>query len=233
MTISAADRTLEQAAASSTSLQLFSGLTREQRTRILHSAQHRRFRPNRVIVRADEPVTHFYLLVKGRVKYFRLSQKGEEIVLGWLVHGNAFGVGAMLKDSICNLGTAQTINHCELLVWSQEKIRELASAYKQLTENALRIVLYYLSLYTEKVVGLATQTAKQRLAHTLIQLSRRTGEVRHSGVQFEITNEELGGLASVGIFTVSRQLKEWERRGVIEKGRGRINLLSPEGLLID
>jgi CRP-like cAMP-binding protein len=231
MTKSNTCRKLEESTFPASSFRLFSGLTPEQRKRVIESAQPRKFRPNHVIIRADEPATHFYLLLEGRVKYYRVTKKGEEVVLGWLVHGDTFGAGALLKDSTCNVGNAQTIGACELLVWSQEQIRNLAATYRRLTENALHVALYYLSLYTEKVIGLTTQTAKQRLAHSIIRLCRRTGDVRPSGVELEITNEDLGALANVSVYTVSRQLKEWSRAGIIEKRRGKINILSPESLL--
>ena len=186
-----------------------------------------------MIFRADEPTTHFYLLVEGKVKYYRVTRKGEEVVIGCLVAGDIFGAGALLKDSSRNVGNAQAITDCEVLVWSPKRIRELATTYRRLTENTLHVALYYLSLCAEKVVGLTTQTAKQRLAHVLIRLCTRTGEVGDNGVQVEITNEHLGSLASVSIFTVSRQLKEWTQQGIIEKRRGKIKVLSPENLLID
>jgi CRP-like cAMP-binding protein len=50
-------------------------------------------------------------------------------------------------------------------------------------------------------------------------------------VDVAITNEDLGGLANVSMFTASRQMQKWERGGVIEKGRGKIRILSPENLV--
>jgi DeoR/GlpR family transcriptional regulator of sugar metabolism len=52
-------------------------------------------------------------------------------------------------------------------------------------------------------------------------------------VGLSITNERLGALANVSAFTVSRNLKQWERKGVIQKRRGGILILSPETLLFD
>jgi len=37
-----------------------------------------------------------------------------------------------------------------------------------------------------------------------------------AGVDIHITNEQLGGLADVGMFTASRLLSKWERQGTIE-----------------
>src|SRR5262249_23516256 len=147
--------------------------------------------------------------------------------------GDTFGIGALLAAPVTYVGTAQAVDDCELLVWSQERIRTLAATYALLAENALRIVLYYLAAYADRVVGLTTETAEQRMAHTLLQLSNRAGQVRSDGVELAMTNEDLSGLANISAFTASRQLKKWERQGVIQKRRGKINIVSPEGLVID
>jgi CRP-like cAMP-binding protein len=102
-----------------------------------------------------------------------------------------------------------------------------------LTENALHIVLYYLAAYADRVVGLITETAEERLARTLLQLSYRVGSVQSGGVELAITNEALSRLANVSPFTASRQLKKWHRAGVINKSRKKIHLASPESLLLD
>jgi DNA-binding transcriptional regulator YhcF (GntR family) len=46
-------------------------------------------------------------------------------------------------------------------------------------------------------------------------------------------NEHLARMANVSPFTASRQLKDWERRGIIKKSRGKIVIVAPEALLFD
>jgi CRP-like cAMP-binding protein len=52
-----------------------------------------------------------------------------------------------------------------------------------------------------------------------------------SGVEIEIKNEDLASLADVSFFTASRCLQEWERKGAVEKSRGKVLIRSPEKLL--
>jgi CRP-like cAMP-binding protein len=52
-------------------------------------------------------------------------------------------------------------------------------------------------------------------------------------VELDITNEQLSSLADVGVFTASRLLSEWERRGAIVKQRGKIRIHEPEKLLAE
>jgi CRP/FNR family transcriptional regulator, nitrogen oxide reductase regulator len=212
---------------------LLSGLTAAQKKLILQSAELRKIRADRVIFRTGDPATSLFLLKQGRAKYYRVTKKGEEVVLWWLTEGDAFGLGTLLAVPINYIGTAQAIDDSELLVWSRNRIRSLAEKNRVLAQNALHIVLHCLATYTDRLIGLATGTAEERLGYTLLQLARRAGQIRSNGVELTILNEQLARLANVSAFTASRQLKEWERQGILQKSRGRIFIISPERLLIE
>jgi CRP-like cAMP-binding protein len=210
-----------------------SGLTASQRRLVIQSAQRREFLPDEVIINRGALATHLFLVTRGTVKYYRVTAKGDQVLLWRLAPGDILGIGSLLSVPWRYIGTAEAIDEGEMLVWPRKKIRPLAATYSILAENALHIALYYLSAYADRLVGLTTETAQQRLARTLLQLCRRSGQVQADTLELAITNEDLGGLADVTPFTASRQLKEWERQGLIQKGRGKVRILSPEGLLSD
>jgi len=176
---------------------------------------------------------HLFLLRKGRLKYYRISKKGDEVLLWWVSPGEIFGMAALVTTPLRYIGTAEAVDDSELLVWSRKKIRLLAAEHEQLSQNALTILTHYLSEYADRLVGLASETAEQRLAHTLLRLGERIGHVRSGGVELAITNEHLSSLADVSAFTASRQLQLWERQGVLRKSRGKILILSPESFVTD
>jgi CRP-like cAMP-binding protein len=51
------------------------------------------------------------------------------------------------------------------------------------------------------------------------------------GVELQVRNEELAQEANVTIFTVSRLMVEWEKKGLLTKGRGKVLLRLPEELM--
>jgi CRP-like cAMP-binding protein len=186
-----------------------------------------------VIVNNGDPAINLFLVLSGSVKYYRLTKDGEEVLLWWLFSDDIFGLGSLLSSPVQYVGTAEAVEDCELLVWERKRIRKLAVTYPALAENALRIILHYLSAYADRVVGLTTQTAAERLACTLFDLAERKGHVHPHGVELSITNQDLGYLANVSAFTASRQLNEWERQGLIHKTRKSISIPSPEALLTE
>ena len=89
----------------------------------------------------------------------------------------------------------------------------------------------YLSAYRAAHGALISDTSQERLAHVLVGLASGIGEKVAGGVELKIRNEELANEANVSLFTASRVISEWHRAGLLLKGRGKVVLRSPEGLL--
>jgi CRP/FNR family transcriptional regulator, nitrogen oxide reductase regulator len=80
-------------------------------------------------------------------------------------------------------------------------------------------------------IGIASYSARQRLAEVLITLARTVGQKTTRGVTLDITNEELADAANITVFNASRLISEWQRTRALLKRRGKILLQSPDWLL--
>jgi len=213
--------------------ELLSGLTDHQRELVLQRAERRQFPAHHVIVNAGKPATRLFQLTKGTAKFYRVSKNGVEVLLWWLAPGDVFGVGALLARPWNYIGSVEAVEDCEILSWSRESLRPLSAIHDLITANALHIAMNAMAEYTDRIVESVGESAEQRLARTLVQVARRTGRVRPEGVDVTITNEDLGNLATISMFTASRLMNKWERDGLIEKTRGKIRIFSPENLFTD
>jgi CRP-like cAMP-binding protein len=77
---------------------LFDDLSEADRAMIARLARRRRAH-DELIVRRGEKASHLFVLVKGRVKYSRVTKKGQELLLWWLKRGDAVGLSALLKNA--------------------------------------------------------------------------------------------------------------------------------------
>jgi CRP-like cAMP-binding protein len=220
-------------AARSTQSKLLAGIPDHDQQLILGVAEQRRVSANQEIIQSGDEARCLFLLCEGNVKYYRVTDRGEELLLGWLTPGDVFGLMTLLQHPPGYLGSAEAKTNCTLWVWEHACIRSLAGVYPQLSENALRITMGYLAAYVDRHAGLATRSAEERLARTLLRLGHRAGRTHLNGIDVDITNEQLGGLADVGVFTTSRLLSNWERQGTIAKARGKICIHTPENLVKD
>jgi CRP/FNR family transcriptional regulator, nitrogen oxide reductase regulator len=222
---------MRQVMISPASVHFFSGLQEGSVKAIVAAATRRKFEASRVVVRAHEPARSLFLVRTGCVDYYVTNEAGQDILLRRLTAGEVFGVASLLSRPLGYIGTAKAVGHVQVLEWSSQVIRQLAKAYPQIVENALRTALRYLALYAKRHIALVSNTSQQRLAHTLSSLGSRTGRAHPHGVEIDIKNEDLASLADVSFFTASRVLKAWHRHGVVVKSRGKVVIRSPEKLL--
>jgi len=208
------------------------GLTRSEIETILASGTQQRFLANSVIVNQGNQASHFFLLAKGRARYFFITQEGHKNLLYWLTPGHVFGTMAFLPKPSLYLVSTEAVKDSSLIVWDAPTIRGLAARYPQLMENALATTADYLGWYVATHVSLMGQSARQRLAHLLVCLADVIGQEVSGGIELQVTNEELASAANITPFTASRLLSEWQRSRAIAKNRGRIVLRAKERLFL-
>jgi CRP-like cAMP-binding protein len=197
---------------------------------ILAAARPAHFLSNSVVVNQDNPADHLFLLTKGRARFFFNTPEGKKVILLWLTPGEVFGVSALISNSSWYLVGTETVKESSMLVWDRATLRNLASRYPRLLENALPIAYDYFSWYIADHVALIERTARQRLTRVLVYLAQTIGKRVPDGYEFDATNEELASAANITPFTASRLLSAWQSEGAVLKSRGKVLLRSPERL---
>jgi CRP-like cAMP-binding protein len=137
-------------------VRLSSGLSDHDITKIMASGLVRRFRAGQTIVRANDAGAHLFLLKTGSVNYCRVTPGGQEVLIIRLSPGDTFGLGTLLPKPIGYIGTAEAFRETELYVWEHQMICEFARTHSKLAENALRIALEYIRLYSDRHLALVS-----------------------------------------------------------------------------
>jgi CRP/FNR family transcriptional regulator, nitrogen oxide reductase regulator len=211
--------------------QFLDGLTPSDRKTILAAATQRRFVANSVITNQGHPADHLFLLTKGLVRFFFVTEEGKKLLFKWLGPEDLFGGRTVLSSHSSYLLSSETVTDSSVLVWDRPTIRGLVARYPRLLENALLTASDYVAWQLTSHIGLACHTARQRVAQVLVTLARTIGREAPGGIALEITNEELANAANVTPFTASRLMSEWQCDRALVKRRGKVLLRSPERLL--
>ncbi len=198
---------------------------------VLGSATLRRFPAHTIIVSEGHCADELFLIIEGHARTFTTTRRGEKVLLLRIPAGDASGGRALLAKPTVYLVSTETVTECYALVWSRTSIQYLAKQYPIMLENALMIASEYLAAYRDMHVAASYHTASQRVAYVLGRLARDAGRKGFEGTLIHISNEELANEANVTIFTVSRMLGEWQKRGLVVKRRGQVVVRSPEELV--
>jgi CRP-like cAMP-binding protein len=197
---------------------------------IVAAAKPRQLCANSVVISQAQPADRLFLLTQGRARYFYIAESGQKLLLHWLVPGEIFGGAALMPEPAPYIVGTEMVRHGEVLIWTRNSIRRLAEKYPRLLDNTLPIFADYLGIYVTTHVALTCRSARQRLAEVLLSLARSIGHATENGVELDVTNEELANASNVTMFTVSRLINQWQRRGALEKSRCKLLIRSPERL---
>ena len=211
---------------SCTNSRFLEGLSESELASILRAATERRFLANSVVVNQEDPAGQVFLIKEGVARHFVILESGRKVLLRWLRPGDVFGGRALLlKPSFYLVGT-ETVHDSRVLLWPRKIMRELFVLYPRLWDNALSLASDYLAWFLAAHLALISEDAHDRLARVLLTLAAGVGHNTCNGLELNITNEELANAANLTLFTVSRVLSEWRRKGALLKSRGKIVLRS-------
>jgi len=210
---------------------LLAGIDQDVQRSIVAEGALRKLRPGQVLCRMSEPAEHLFVLLKGRVQLSRPVRSGHEVLVSVLAPGDVFGLVCLLTRRASYMGTAEAVEAGEAMVWDRATVQRLAHRHPQLTANALAIALAMVAQFAARHEALIATSAPERLARALSDLGLNSGTRSADGIDIRIKNEQLAALADVSAFTASRQLQQWERDGAVQKRRGAVRIVDPDGLL--
>jgi CRP-like cAMP-binding protein len=204
------------------------GLTKVELTSILSLAKHQRFRSGTVIIDEGDTAERLFLLTSGQGRLFVTTRAGRKILLHWLTAGQVFGGAALLSTPFRYLASTELQDDGCALMWERRVIRDCMSRYPALIDNTLSIaVTEYIGWLVATQNSLTSDDARGRVAHLLVSLACGVGIAVPNGIELNVTNEDLAAGANVTPFTVSRILNEWQRAGILTKGRSKVVLRNP------
>jgi len=204
--------------------ELFLGMDQPEIESVLAAARPLHFRASSVMTRQGESADRLFLLWRGRARYFFETADGKKLNLVWITPGHIFGAGALANPPETYLVSTEAVRDSIVFVWDGPTIRGLAQRFPQLMMNAYLTSMNYLSWYVGAYAALASQSARERLAHILLGYAPSIGQKVSDGVELSVTNQELAEAANITPVTISRLISEWQKSGAVRKRRGKLVL---------
>jgi len=179
------------------------------------------------------PAERAYMLVEGRVKLVQITPGGQQILLGYLVAGQTFGIVTVLEDAVYPV-SAQAVGVCRAVWWRRERLSRLLEQHPRMALNALYIMAEKVRLFQRRLQEISTQQVEQRIARAVLRLASQVGRKVDEGILIDmpISRQDLAEMTGTTLYTVSRVLKDWQKRGLVEPGRMNVLIRQPHGLVL-
>jgi len=159
---------------------------------------------------------HFYLLLKGRVKLYRVSSAGKEVTQWFCFPGEAFGLSE-LQTTVHQTIYAQCCEKSEVLAIPLNKF---SLFIQQSPDAALKIIEQLsmrLKITGDTLLNFTSDDVKTRLIKLLIRLNMRFGVKSREGVLIDIvlTHKEIADMIGTCRQSVTTALGELKVSGNI------------------
>lgn len=181
-----------------------------------------------------DPATHFYILVKGRAKLLQANPAGQQVNLRTLSEWQMFGALGAVRENAFYPATAQALEPSIALAIESSLLKEMMQTRPHLSLNLMQLMTGYIMEMQERYRELATERVERRIASTILRFAAQIGkrlEDEQTTVELNASRQEVAEAAGTTIFTVSRVLADWERRGLVEAGRERVVIRNPQELV--
>lgn len=181
-----------------------------------------------------DPATYFYILISGRAKLLQSNPAGQQVNLRTINEWQMFGALGAVNPNATYPATAQALEPCTALAIESRFLHEALESRPYLSFSLMQLMTGYIQEMQERYRELATERVERRIALTILRLVSQIG-VRsadeETAIALPLSRQDVAEASGTTIFTVSRVLADWERRGLIEAGRERVLIRNPHGLV--
>lgn len=194
----------------------FRRLSPALRERIAAIARIKAYDRDRLIFAEGDPSDAFMVIVSGRVKVFKSTPAGKEIILEIFGGGDPLGAVAVYEGAPF-FASALTLEPVEILRIEQPAFFALLEQDPALVRGLLSGLTIRLAELTRRLAELTGARVETRFARLFLKLCDQIGRAERGGtfVPMPLTRQELADLTGTTIETAIRIMSRWQKEDVV------------------
>lgn len=206
----------------------FKGLAENIVNELATRAIVRQLDKSAVLFRKGDAGTALFAVLSGGIRISVPSAEGSEAVFNLMLPGDIFGEVAVL-DGSPRSADAVAIELSTVMVLERRDFMPLLRAHPDLALRFIEILCRRLRQTSEQVEDIVFLDFPQRLAKTLLFLNERAAAVKASrGIR--LTQRELSQMIGASREATNKQLRFWQKSGLLRVERGKIDVTKPQAL---
>lgn len=209
---------------------IFNHLEKEQMdeiTSVTHSFSYKR---GESIYRAGDRSDSLYIVSKGKIKIYRLSESGKEQLLRILHQGDFTGELALFSETV-HEAYAEAIEETSVCTIKRSELQELLMKYPFISLRLLSEFSSRLEQSEKQTTRFATEKVETRIAHFLAECV--DNEKQSLEIVLPMNKKDMASYLGTTPESISRKLTDMEESGYIKQiSNKKIKILDIEGLLL-
>jgi CRP/FNR family transcriptional regulator len=204
---------------------IFAKLAGDDRRRLAEVARLHLYHRGETVFAEGDPPEHFCTIVKGRVKVFKMTPAGKDVILEIFGAGDPLGAVAAY-DGHPFPASAVAIEDSQVLLVPRQAFFSLLEKHPTLVRGLLSGLTHRLAELAFRLAELTGGRVEPRFARLFIKLAQEQGRAERGGtfIPVPLSRQELADLTGTTIETSIRIMSRW--------GKHRTVLTEKDGFLV-
>ncbi|ALL07265.1 transcriptional regulator [Pedobacter sp. PACM 27299] len=190
--------------------------------KIIAARKVRSVKKKQVVYYEGDNVSGLYLVMNGKVKTFKLSEDGRELLTGMYGSEDYFGITSLLLNAPY-AETAEAVEDSTVCMLPKDLMDNLLNRYPDVARQFIQLISNNLQDKEEQLLQLAYHSVRKRMAEVLARLCKQ--EVQDAEMILRVSRDNLAAMAGMATETVSRILSDFKDEGIIERKGSQIIVL--------
>jgi CRP/FNR family transcriptional regulator len=196
------------------SLSICSAMKSEDLVHLASARTHQQVSAGETFLNEGDAASHFFNLIEGAVKVFKLLPDGRRQITGFLFAGDLLGLAFNESYSY----SAEAITPVKLCRFPRRQLERLLDEFPRMEKRLLAMASNELAAAQEQMMLLGRKTAHERIASFLLSLARREERSGRDGATLHLpmTRTDIADYLGLTTETASRVFTSLRKRGAIE-----------------
>lgn len=183
------------------------------------------------VFREADPSDYFYTIVSGRVKVFKTTRSGKDIIWGVFGSGDPVGSVAVFKERPYPASVA-ALEDTVCIRISRSDLYTLLERHPSIARGLLLGLTQRLVELVNRVGELTGTRVEPRLARLFLRLARELGRDDRGGIfiPLPLSRQELSDMTGTTIETCIRVMSKWQKEETVKTDKDGFVVLDREAL---
>lgn len=171
-----------------------------------------------------------YYVESGKVKIYKTSDGGKELITSLLSAGDFFGYIPLLKNSVYE-EFAETLEDASIRVIPKKEFENMITTNQEIALKVIKLLTKNIAEKEHQLVALAYHSLRKRVAEALLTLKKKYASSNEEQFSISISREDLANIAGTATESLIRTLSDFKNEKLIEIKDGKITILDEKKLI--
>lgn len=187
------------------------------------------YKKKHILYNENQRPRFVYFVINGKIKTYKTSADGKELITAIHTEGDFFGYTAVLEETSYK-ENAEMLEDSTLMLIPAKDFIELITTDTRIAKQFIGIITKNIVEKEENLLNLAYNSLRKKVAYGLSQLSDKYKKEGTGKIVLDISRENLAQTVGVATESLIRTLADFKTEGLIDIQTGKIILLNEHKL---